>query len=688
MNYLQRTPFLRLLAPLILGIVLAQFFKNVPTPVFTALAFVAAFLIVISFFIKNIKNQFANRWFFGAGISLLVCVTGFYITSRNDKKAEFNFPTEKSVYEAELVSAPVEKQSSYMLRVKILNINNLNSEKIKNCGDVVLYLQKDSAAATLLYGDVLMFSAQLAPPQPPLNPDAFDYAKYLKRQGIAATAYISTQYWQKIGQKSNFSLYRLADRSRNYLLNIYRDLGLTGNEFAVVAALTLGYTDEISPDLIIGYSASGAVHILSVSGLHVAIIYGFLFYLFGFLFKKFHYKRVIQSVTIIICLWAYALLTGLSAPVIRSAFMFSAIAFALCWNRKSEIYNTIFMSAFFILLVNPNNFFQIGFQLTYAAVLSIVFFSRPANKLLKTNNKLAIWAVDLFIVSISAQLGTAPFTIYYFHQFPTYFLLTNLVAIPLSSAIIYLAICTLALSFVPYLSAVLAFALKYSVAALNGSIMFVYNLPHSIFKISINFTQMWLVVAAIILFCIFYYSKKFFPLAAGLLCILFVLILNIKIKQQTLDSKQLIVYSSARNTHISFVQGDKNTVFTTDSAEIMRLAGQYWDNNKLDYPEFIGENGKFADGFVNFEGKRIFIQTDDFFKRKTAEKPLNIDFLIIGAHQKPQFAQLLTCFSPKEVIVCNGVSRWYSEQIKTVCGENKIPCFSIAENGYFALKIK
>ena len=156
---------------------------------------------------------------------------------------------------------------------------------------------------------------------------------------------------------------------------------------------------------------------------------------------------------------------------------------------------------------------------------------------------------------------------------------------------------------------------------------------------------------------------------------------------QTFDTKQLIVYSSMRDTHVGFIVGDKNTVFTTDSQEVMRLAGQFWDNNKLDPPRFIGENGVFADGFVDFEGERIFIQTDDFFQRKTSQKPMDIDYLIIGAHQKPRMEQLLTCVAPKQVIICGGVSAWYSGQIKIVCAAHNIPVYSVADNGYFVAKI-
>ncbi|MDR1653606.1 MAG: ComEC family competence protein [Prevotellaceae bacterium] len=682
LSFIHRTPFFRLLAPLIAGILAFMLMPNVPQAVLLTLLLFALSFIFISFLPANAKNQFAFRWVFGVGISFLLLVTGYYLSLRANSASEFHFTEEKNLYLVELTGAPLAKRNSYKIQAKVLGYQQDTSEFKADNSKVILYLQKNDSAAALLYGDRILVQAQMQPPQAPLNPDAFDFGAYLRRQGVAATAYVQAERWQRAGQNNNFSLMRLADRCQKYLLNIYRSLGITGDEFAIVAALTLGYTDDIAPELTDAYSASGAIHILSVSGLHVAIVYGFLLFVMNIFLKNKPWARFIKSLIIIVALWFYAFITGLSPSVMRAAFMCSIVALSMSLGRKAEIYNSIFLSAFVLLLINPNNLFNIGFQLSYAAVLSIVIFAVPSYKLLNTANKLIVFAADIVIVSFAAQLGTAPFTIYYFHTFPAWFLLTNIVAIPLSTIIIYVSISALALSSVTVLSGILAGALKLLLVALNNFIHFVFMLPMSVLNVSLNFEQMWLIVFALVLCCVFYYSKKYLPLILALCCILFALLLNLGIKYQTLISQKFVVYSAQRNTHVSFIEGNKNTVFTTDSTDIERIASNYWDNNKLAMPDFIGENGFFSDGFVEFYGKKFYILTNDFFRRRTSNAvPFAVDYLVIGALQKPQVEQLLTCLLPKKVIICDGVSAYYSAQTEKVCADRNIPVHNIGTEG-------
>ena len=687
LNFLHRTPFFRLLLPFVAGIVVFTAMPKVSLTAIFTLFGIAVICIFISFFVKNSKNQFAFRWVFGAGISILLLAAGYFLSFKKNEVSEFHFPNGKNIYELELTSAPIEKRNSFMVRAKVIGFQDSTEFKSTD-GNVIIYIQKNDSAARLLYGDRLLVQAQFQPPQGALNPDAFDFGKYLRRQGISATAYITADYWKRTGANTNFSILRIADRSQKYLLNIYKKLGLEGNEYAVVAALVLGYQDEITPELTRAYSASGAVHILSVSGLHVAIVYGFLMFILGLFLKNQRWAKIVKSLLAIICLWSYAILTGMSPSVMRAAFMCSVVAAAMGFGRKSEILNSIFLSAFILLVANPNNLFNIGFQLSYAAVISIVIFAVPANNVLKTRNKALVFAVDIFIVSVAAQLGTAPFTIYYFHTFPTWFLLTNIIAIPLSTIIIYLAICTLALSAVPVLSTILASILKFLLIALNGSIEFIFNLPISIIPVSVSFEQMWILVLAVGFAYIFYYSKKYLPALITLCCILSVFLINLKIKYQTINSQKVVVYSAQKNTHVSFIQGNENTVFTTDSVDIQTLAYNFWDNNKLQNPHFIGENGYFSDGFIEFRSKKFFILTNDFFNRKTTNSaPLNLDYLVVGALQKPRMEQLLTCFSPKNVVICDGVSNYYASDIEKICAAHKIPTYSVARQGALILNL-
>jgi len=374
----------------------------------------------------------------------------------------------------------------------------------------------------------------------------------------------------------------------------------------------------------------------------------------------------------------------MSAAVIRATLMFSFVALATCFERKSQIYNTIFMSALLMLLIHPNFLYDVGFQLSYSAVLSIIFFQPIIDKLYKPTNKVGRFAWEMFSVSVAAQLGTTPFTLYYFQQFPNYFLITNFFAIPLSSLVIYLAIGLLMTSFVPYLSVAVGFLLKWSIWLLNFVIVSIQQLPYSVSHISVDVRQT--VVLFVAIFCLsgYYYTKKFAPLFIGLMCLLVACLFNLQVNYQTLTSKRMIVYAGQKNTHVSFIHRNKNTVFTTDSVEVEKIARTFWQNQKLEKPKYIQNSLEFA----YFEGNKIMIFTNDVFKNKTVSKPLDLDYLIVGNSTKPRIKRLLECVHPQKIIVDKSISKWYTENIRNECKARGIGFYAVAEQGAFVLNIK
>ncbi len=683
-NFLQRTPFFRLTLALIAGIVSYSFFS---LSVFwlTTLSVAASFLLIASFLIKSSDRLFKYRWMFGAGISLLLFVLGYWLCFRFETKNEFSAIGEKGVYHVELISAPIEKANSYQCKIRLLeSMDTLESERA--FGKAMIYLQKDTRIKSLHLGDKLLIAAEFKTPDGVQNPDGFDYAAYLKRQGILAMAYISSDHWQCSPAPPNMSFFRAADITRGHLLNIFRSFGIAGDEFAVLAALTLGYTDELQTAVIKSYSATGAMHILSVSGLHVGIVYVVIAFLLGFLDKN-RRGKILKSLLIILFLWIYAFLTGLSPAVTRAACMFSFVALATCFERKSQIYNTIFASAFLMLLLNPNALFNIGFQLSYSAVLSIVFFQPIIPKQLYIRNKIGKWAWDLVAVSVAAQLGTAPFTLYYFHQFPNFFLLTNLVAIPLSTLVIYLAIALLVIFKVPLLSTAVAFLLKWSLWLMNFLIVQIQELPFSVSYISLDYRQLLFAFIALFFIVGYFYYKKFPALALGLCSLLAVTSLYFYQKHKSLTSNKMIVFSDSRVPIINFIRQGENYVFTTDSVHAEKIAGNFWKSNLLKSPIYLKENNWFNDGFVSFGNKKIYILTDNTLKNKTSETPLQMDYLIITNKIKPKMESIFACVQPRTVVVDKSVSAWYSNHVKEACHSHRIGFYSIAEKGAFVLNI-
>ncbi|MDR3653922.1 MAG: ComEC/Rec2 family competence protein [Paludibacter sp.] len=684
MNFLQRTPFFRLLLPFIIGIILYQFVELFQWSLYIIYGLSCLF-VAVSLLIRVPKRQYQFRWLFGLGIFLFMMALAYSLSSLHEKSDVFDHLHQKGVYRVELTSAPIEKAKSYLCKVKVLQFFDTSWKPAH--GEAILYFQKDKATSKLLFGDRLMIEAEFTPPEKALNPDGFDYAAYLKRQGVGATCYISSGSWQMMDRNIGFSIRRESDKWRNYLLGVYRKFNIQGDEFAVLAALTLGYTDDLQPDLRASYSATGAMHILSVSGMHVGVVYIVMAFLLGFLNKS-QRQKVFKALFIMLFLWAYAFLSGLSAAVIRATLMFTFVALATCFERKSQIYNTIFMSMLAMLLYNPNFLYDVGFQLSYAAVLSIIFFQPIVDKLYNPTNKFTKFVWEMFSVSIAAQLGTTPFTLYYFQQFPNYFLITNFIAIPLSSLVIYVAIGLLLVSFIPYLSVTVAFLLKWSLWMLNYFIVRVQNLPYSVWHISLDIKQTIVIFLAIFCFSGYYFNKKFSTLFVGLVSLLVACIFNLQTNYQTLTSKRMIVYAGQKSTHVNFINRNRNYVYSTDSAEIERIAKAFWQNQKLEKPIYIQNTNWVSDGFVYYEGSKILILTRDFLKNKITSTPIELDYLIIGNRLKPKIEQLLECVHPKKIIVDKSVSKWYAQNIRQTCNEHKIEFYSIAEHGAYVLNIK
>jgi len=684
MEFLQRTPFFRLLFPFIIGIVVCQYAEFLQWTLY-ALFSLSVLLVVMSFVIQNPTRQFKFRWLFGCGIFVFMYTLACVLCSNREKDGVFDHLHQKGMYRIELVSPPVEKAKSYMCRVNVLQFYGSSVKPVH--GQALLYFQKDKRSSLLLYGDRLLVEAKFSPPARALIPAGFDYAAYLKRQGVGATCYIRSDNWKFTDRNAAFSIRRTAGNCQKSLLDIYRRFHIRGDEFSVLAALTLGYTDELQPDIRASYSATGVVHILSVSGMHVGVVYVVMAFLLGFMSMT-QRQRVFKALFIMLFLWGYAFLSGMSAAVIRATLMFSFVALATCFDRKSQIYNTIFMSMLAMLIVNPDFLFDVGFQLSYAAVLSILFFKPIVDKLYQPTNRMtrSIWT--LFSVSMAAQLGTTPFTLYYFQQFPNYFLLTNFIAIPLSSLVIYLAMALLFVSFIPYISVCAGFLLNGSVRLLNYVIVTIQNLPFSVSHISLDIRQSVVLFLAIYCLSGYYFSKRLTPLVAGLASLLLTCIFSVIVNYKTLTTKRVIVYAGYKNTHISFINRNQNYVYTTDSVELKRIATPYWQNQKLERPVVLKRTKWYNNGFGCFEGVRLLILTGEFLKKTTNNPPLDLDYLIVGNRLKPKMEQIAECIHPRNIIVDTSISKWYANTIRQFCSKRKIGFYSVAEQGAFILNIK
>ncbi|HPK05273.1 MAG TPA: ComEC/Rec2 family competence protein, partial [Bacteroidales bacterium] len=334
--------------------------------------------------------------------------------------------------------------------------------------------------------------------------------------------------------------------------------------FAVVTALVLGMDDYLDNDTRKEFSSAGAIHILCVSGLHVGVIYMVLNALLFFL-KRNKYARALRSLILLIGIWFYAMLTGLAPAVLRAATMFSFVIIGTGIKRKAGVFNSLTVSAFILLLFNPFLIYNVGFQLSYAAVIAIVAIQPTIYQIWRPKNKIAdnIWGITT--VSVAAQLGTAPLGLFYFHQFPNYFIITNLIAIPLATLILYAGFLSVILSPLTIVAKWITWLLILMLKILNQSVTFIDNLPYSVTTgLFINLAET--IILFLIIFTVFraYLSRKpIFLHFSLLLLILFAVSGTIKQYQRS-TQKQLTVYSINRYSVIDLITG-RNSILLADS---------------------------------------------------------------------------------------------------------------------------
>jgi len=472
LDLFRKLPVSRLLLPYLAGILLLS---GEPRILLSLL--MAGFwgLMLHRLLEKRLPSAWSIRWLPGASLFCLWMVVGGFNMQRLNLIANFPGLTKPFAADVRIVSLPVEKPKSKQCEILVEQAEGgFEAWKGKH---LHAFFRKNAFSTSLGIGDRFRLTIQPQRPIPPANSFDFDYAAWLRHKGICGTTYV--KQWTLLQKASVWNLQAHAERMRRQLLHKFHGAGITGSEFALVSALVLGETNQLTADTKADFSVSGISHILSVSGLHVAVVYAVLAFLLSFL-DKFDRWRVPKQVLIVLLLFFYAFLTGLSPSVIRSAFMFSLLALGKCLHRRSQTLNTVLFSAFVLLLWNPSYFYDLGFELSYLAVFFIVVVHPKLVALWIPPNKAAKYLWEMLCLSLVAQLGTSPLTVQAFHTFPNYFLVNNLVAVPFSSFLIYLSLAFLMVGGIPWIGPLISKLLD---GCLHGFLVLVEttgDFPHAL----------------------------------------------------------------------------------------------------------------------------------------------------------------------------------------------------------------
>ncbi|MEZ0538854.1 ComEC/Rec2 family competence protein [Fibrella arboris] len=578
-------PFFRYVTALLVGIVLAETWPDLfwwPVVIGFGCLGVAGYLI------HQNERRLIKPLNLSLGLALLGLfgVVGWlavYLQSPYRQPAHLvNADQLPDAYEAVVTNLPEERAKTYKVELSLRKgrVGTKTGPFRHVAGRVLVYLDKgDSLHATSIpaYGEVWVVSGQPRLVDAPLNPGEFDYKRFLAHRGIYHQQYLRT--WQRtiVGYDPPNRLVELAYTTTRWADSVLTTQVGTRAEYGMINAMILGVRDDLDPAQYQSYAAAGAVHVLSVSGLHV----GILFLVLSWLLKQIAPGKgnswwVVGSKLGV--LWFYALMTGFSAPVLRSAIMFSFLLVSGLTNRTQSLMNTLAASALLILCYDPLAAFSAGFQLSYLAVVGIGAWVPYLNQLARPTSKLGVWLWELSVVAVAAQLLTFPLGLYYFHAFPLYFLLANPIVMVLSAVIVPLSMATLAVGWIPYAGDALGWLLHKTAWLMNQSVDTVGQLPGA------TLTNIWLSLPVLLLIYALIWvgsqllltRQRTYLQGAVLLAFCFAALV-IDERQQQDTQQRLAVHFLPRKTAVSLTTGHHTLMLTDDD----------WQMNPRNYDFYL-----------------------------------------------------------------------------------------------------
>ena len=588
-----------------------------------------------------------------------------------------------------------QKRSTIATLVEPVQIREKTIKTIVSIEDqkVLLFIQKDSQSLKLQYGDVIVLNTLLKKIDPPKNPSGFDYQKFMKRKGVFYTGYANAQQWVFSEENHGNPIRKNSISIQQQLSKILENSGLSGDEYSVAAAILLGNDDTMEPDLKAEYSNAGVSHILCVSGMHVGIIFMILNY-FLIPFDWIKRFRFFKPIILFFAIWSYASITGLSPSVVRSATMFSFVLMGTLFSRRTNIYQSMYASLFIILVAEPLLIFDLGFQLSYLAVFGIVIFQKPISNIYKPKTKLGNYFWSLTSVSLAAQLSTFPISIYYFHQFPNYFLVANLAVIFLSFCVMVAGTAVIGVSFFPFVSLLLAQILEFLIRTMNQVIHFIQMLPGAITEnLSITFFQMFLLYLIIGTFFVAVtqkYKQAFFFALIALFG--FLLIENIN-KYYIEKQNKWVVYSIPKTCALLFHTG-KNGILLSDS-----ITSKHHKNFKFAIKNHIintkikttfltiDQDTTFQNfckkgGLIYFNGKTILVA-----QHFVVSDSIRVDYVYLY-RPKINIEQFLSVVNFDVLVMDETISLNQEKKWIEACKKRNLNYYSVREKGAFSTTLE
>jgi len=658
------------------GIILGFYLR---LPVERLLPWGGLFLIIFTFSFFRAKKLFFQDIFFGISCFVMFIFLGIFSASihlpQNRPNHYLNLLSETGPEQNQLLLAEVTEklkpgiyQEKYIIKAKLYNSQPAE-------GKVLLNVSKDPGNRQYEIGDNLALPAEFIPINAPLNPHQFNYRNYMENLGVLRQINSSSNLIVQL-KSDNFGLKALAGKLRGKIVFELKQSNFKPEELAIIQALLLGQRQDISPETYSNYASAGVIHILAVSGLHVGIILLLLNWVLKPV-ERLPNGKFIKTLLLLALLWGFAILAGLSPSVVRAVSMFSFFAIGIQFNRRSSALNTLFISLLFLLLVNPDFVFQVGFQLSYAAVFTIVLIQPYLFGLFTPKFKAVKYLWGIFTVTIAAQIGVLPLSLFYFHQFPGLFFISNLVILPFLGIILGMGILVMLLALTGSLPPILASIYGGMITSLNNFVAFVASKEDFIFQ-NIYFSVLFCVSAYLLILALILLQKKTNIKNLSFFLLTLIIIQVVLIYEKTSgEFEEIVIFHKSRNTVIGVRKRQNLLLYHNmdNIASAQTFIRDYQTNLNISSLEESGLKNVFQ-----LSGKLVLVIDSSGVYNIPGYKP---DLIILTNSPKVNLDRIIEKFNPEMIIADGSNYRSYILNWKATGLNKKIPFHATGEKGAF-----
>ncbi|MFI5134273.1 MAG: ComEC/Rec2 family competence protein [Chitinophagales bacterium] len=702
MNQWNQYPFVRILLAFVIG-VLIQLITGFHFPEIAIFILALIVIVLLLFIFRSSEKLFHYGYWIGLLMQVLVLMLGNFLAYQsidtNSPNHYTHFMKTGDHFLVRIVEPPIEKEKSYKAEVEIKAV--ADSGKVKpSCGHAIIYFKKDSASAKLRYGDELIMKNNFQLISPPKNPDEFDYKKYAAYKNIYATAFLNYDDYHSLGVRKVYWIFQTTYWLREKSIHAIETYIPSTRESSVAEAMIIGDRDNLSFDVHQSFVDAGVIHIIVVAGLHVGILYLMLQKIFFFLDRR-KQTRVVKSFLIVVLIWLFAFITGLSAPVLRAATMFSFMTLGKNIGRSIHPFNTLACSAFFILLFNPLLITEAGFQLSYGAVFGITTISSYIDKRLYRTNRVADYFWKIVAASTSAQIALFPFTLHYFNQFPVYFIPANVVVIPITFALVWLGVMLILLQWISPLALVIGKTMQGLLWFLNEFISCVQHAPLSVIHFpEFTWLQAILLALSFIFIFQFFISKRKSTLFTGLVSFAILLAVANFYWMKNANEKTFTVYSFPKKSRIEFREG--NNAHFIHSTEVSDAMEDFYFRHRWQLQN-VNSVSSYAleDSLANNSMTNQFFRNSSFFqfrnykvavirglkKEETPLKKLTVDAIIISGNPKIHIKNLTEFFNSSLIIFDSSNSFYRVKKWKEEAASLGIKTYDVLTEGAFVKQL-